>query len=138
MRSAGIRRIPDAFRAENNQNGVFNEAGAFWLCNWVANMVYPRWSALVGDLVAVREELETGFLGKQAEIEEKTASLTPQEREAYLEKVTFSCVDTMMLRWKQLAHTLIVKYNDEPGSWDQPFYDAIAEQTGERYLVPKQ
>ena len=135
---AGIRRIPDAFRAENNQNGVFNEAGAFWLCNWVANMVYPRWSALVGDLVAVREELETGFLGKQAEIEEKTASLTPQEREAYLEKVTFSCVDTMMLRWKQLAHTLIVKYNDEPGSWDQPFYDAIAEQTGERYLVPKQ
>ena len=43
-----------------------------------------------------------------------------------------------MERWKSLAHHLIVRYNDEPGSWDQPFYDAIARDTGDRYLVPDQ
>ena len=42
----------------------------------------------------------------------------------------------MMTRWKALAHQLIVKYNDQPGSWDQPFYDAVVRETGDRYLIP--
>ena len=108
------------------------------MCNWVANMVYPRWSALVGDLVSAREELETVFLTGQPDIEAEAKSLTPEERVAYLEGKTYAFTEQMMMRWKTLAHHLIVKYNDQPGSWDQPFYDAVVRDTGTRYLVPGQ
>ena len=135
---ASLQNIPEAFRAEHNRNGVFDEKGAFWLCNWVANMVYPRWSALSGEMIAAREELEAQFQGMQAQVEEKALALTPEERVRYLESVTLSCTEKMMDRWQNLAHTLIVKYNDQPGGWNQPFYDAVARETGNRYLVPGQ
>ena len=106
------------------------------MCNWVANMVYPRWSAMSGDLVAARQELEAEFQGMQADVEKTAAALTPEERAAYLQGVSFACTEKMMTRWKALAHQLIVKYNDQPGSWDQPFYDAVVRETGDRYLVP--
>ena len=133
-----LRSVPDAFQGRYNRNGVFDERGAFWLCNWVANMVYPRWSALVGDLVSAREELETVFQNGQPGIEAEVKSLTPEERVAYLEGKTFAFTEQMMSRWKTLAHHLIVKYNDQPGAWDQPFYDAVVRDTGTRYLVPGQ
>ena len=131
-----LREIPEAFQAEHNRNGEFDERGAFWMCNWVANMVYPRWSAMSGDLVAARQELEAEFQGMQADVEKTAAALTPEERAAYLKGVSFACTEKMMTRWKALAHQLIVKYNDQPGSWDQPFYDAVVRETGDRYLVP--
>ena len=108
------------------------------MLNWVANMVYPRWSALSGDMIAAREELESDFQGAQPDVEAAVASLTPEERIAFLEGKTFAWTEQMMARWKTLAHHLIVKYNDQPGAWDQPFYDAIARDTGTRYLVPGQ
>ena len=101
-------------------------------------MVYPRWSALSGDMIAAREELENEFQGAQPAVEADVADLTPEERVAFLEGKTFAWTEQMMARWKTLAHHLIVQYNDQPGSWDQPFYDAIVRDTGTRYLVPGQ
>ena len=89
-------------------------------------------------MIAAREELEAQFQGMQAQVEEKALALTPEERVRYLESVTFSCTEKMMDRWQNLAHTLIVKYNDQPGGWNQSFYDAVARETGNRYLVPGQ
>ena len=133
-----MRSVPDAFQARYNRNGVFDERGAFWLCNWVANMVYPRWSALIGDLVSAREELENAFQSAQSGIEAEVQALTPEDRVTYLEGKTCAFTDQMTARWKTLAYHLIVKYNDQPGSWDQPFYDAVVRDTGTRYLVPGQ
>ena len=135
---ACTRDIPEAFQALHNRNGIFDERGAFWLCNWVANMVYPRWSALAGDMKEARRELEDAFLADQPGVEEEAAGLTHEERIDFLQGKTFAYTERMMERWKSLAHHLIVRYNDEPGSWDQPFYDAIARDTGDRYLVPGQ
>ena len=135
---ACLQHIPEAFQAGHNRNGQFDEKGAFWLCNWVANMVYPRWSALSGELILARTELDKAFHDMQEHVEKKALELTRDDRVAYLESVTSDCVEVMMARWKILAHTLIVKYNDQPGAWDQPFYDAIAGETGDRYLVPRQ
>ena len=131
-----LRSVPDAFQARYNRNGVFDERGAFWMCNWVANMVYPRWSALSGDMIAAREELENAFQSEQPEIEKAVQALAPEDRMAFLEGKTFAWTEQMMARWKALAHHLIVKYNDQPGAWDQPFYDAVVRDTGDRYLVP--
>ena len=41
----GIDRIPDPFRRENNDIREFSTESAFWMNNFVANMVYPRYSA---------------------------------------------------------------------------------------------
>jgi hypothetical protein len=101
-------------------------------------MVYPRWSALSGDWIQARQELEEAFLQEQAQVEKQAAELCREERVAFLQGKTFGYVDRMMSRWKTLAHQLIVKYNDQPGAWDQPFYDAVARETGDRYLVPGQ
>ena len=134
---AGVTEIPEAFKAVHNQDKLYDEAGAFWLCNWVSNMVYPRWSAMIGDLVSAREEMESYFAGEQAAVEADAAALTPTERTAFLNGKTAEYTEAMMARWRRLSRELIVKYNDQPGAWDQPFYDAIARDTGTRYIVPE-
>ena len=129
--------IPAAFAAENNKNGVFNEKGAFWLCNFVANMVYPRYSAMIGDLRSARQELEDFFASEQDEVVSKVSAMTPGERVSYLNGKTAEYTDMMMKRWDRLWRELAVKYNDQPGGYDQSFYDAIVKATGDRYKVPE-
>ena len=129
--------IPAAFAEENNMNGVFNEKGAYWMCNFVSNMVYPRYSAMIGDLVAARKELEDHYASEQEELTKAALGMTPADRVAFLTRKTFSYTDIMMKRWDRLARELIVKYNDQPGDYDQRFYDAIVRATGERYRVPE-
>ena len=71
-------------------------------------------------------------------MEEATVAMTPAEREAFLNGKTKAYTEKMMTRWSRLARELIAKYNDQPGTYDQPFWDAVARDTGERYLVPGQ
>jgi dipeptidase len=131
----GVTRIPEAFDAQHNQNGIFDEAGAYWLCNWVSNMVYPRYSALMPPLLEARSELEAFFAADQATVEAEASALTPGERTAYLNARTAAYTEKMMNRWSRLARELIVKFNDQPGTYDQPFWDAVARDTGDRYLM---
>ena len=132
----GTTEIPAAFAAEHNRDGHFDEEGAYWLCNWVSNMVYPRYGAMIGDVVAAREELETAFLSEQSIVEKEVAAMKPAERTAYLNGRTDDYTRRMMSRWSRLARELIVRYNDQPGTWTQTFWDAVARDTGDRYLVP--
>ena len=132
----GTTEIPAAFAAEHNRDGHFDEEGAYWLCNWVSNMVYPRYGAMISDVVAAREELETAFLSEQSTVEKEVAALKPAERSAYLNGRTDDYTRRMMSRWSRLARELIVRYNDQPGTWSQTFWDAVARDTGDRYLVP--
>lgn len=133
----GEREIPAAFAEENNRNGVFNENGAYWMCNFVSNMVYPRYSAMAGDLIAARDELEDFYASEQEEVVGNAVGMTPSDRVAYLTSKTAAYTDMMMRRWDRLARELIVKYNDQPGGYDQQFNDAIVRDTGERYRIPE-
>ena len=130
------RDIPVPFREENNLNGVFNEKGAYWFCNMVSNFVYPRYSALIGDLRSAQRELEDFYSSEQDGIAERAKNMTPSDRVAFLSAKTGEYAEKMMTRWNQLWKQLIVKYNDQPGGYEQRFYDAIVKATGERYKVP--
>ena len=146
----GINRIPEPFRRENNNILEFSFDSAFWMCNWVANMVYPRWSAMYPDLLEAQTELEDYYEADQAEVEEHAAGLTPGELSDYLTGKTIAYADRMMQRWDKLAKLLIVKHNDQimrpskdggviPGRHTSPAYspvfvDAVLEATGERYV----
>ena len=146
----GINRIPDPFRRENNSITEFSFDSAFWMCNWVANMVYPRYSAMIGDLQEAQKELEDFYEADQAQVEERAASLTAGELTDFLTAKTIGYTDKMMKRWDKLAKLLIVKHNDQimrpskdgeivPGRHTSPAYapafiDAVKEKTGERYV----
>ena len=130
-------QVPDAFAEKNNLNGVFNEKGAFWFCNMVSNMVYPRYSALIGDLREAQAELEDHYASEQEEVARAASEMTPGERISYLNRKTAEYTELMMQRWNRLWRELVVKYNDQPGGYDQRFYDAIVKATGDRYLIPE-
>lgn len=148
----GINRIPDPFRAENNKITEFSFDSAFWMNNWVANMVYPRWSAMIGDLQEAQKELEDFYEKDQADVEAKAAEMTAGDLSDFLTAKTFAYTDKMMQRWDKLAKLLIVKHNDQimrpskdgeivPGRHSSPAYapafiDAVKAQTGDRYVKP--
>ena len=129
--------IPAAFREENNLNGVFNENGAYWFCNMVSNFIYPRYSALIGDLRTAQKELEDFFCSEQETIDSRAKEMTPSDRVSFLTAKTGEYVERMMSRWNNLWKELIVKYNDQPGGYGQRFYDAVARDTGDRYKIPE-
>ena len=131
------RDIPTAFREENNLNGTFNEKGAYWMCNFVSNMIYPRYSAMIGSLREKQEMFEGLLFASQEELEKTAAKMTATDRPAFLSSVTTTYVEQMMSLWNDLAKEIIVKYNDQPGGYDQRFYDAVARDTGDRYKIPE-
>ena len=147
-----ITQVPDPFRPENNPRSEFSFESAFWMNNWVANMVYPRYSMMIGDLRKAQRELESYFMENQDSVLAALGSLTPAERQSLLNRKSIDYADRMMKRWDRLAKHLIVKYNDHvvkrenddgtfqrwghdtPG-YDQQFIDAIPAATGERYRL---
>ena len=148
----GIDRIPDPFRRENNDIREFSTESAFWMNNFVANMVYPRYSAMIGDLREAQSELEDFYAEDQKTVEAEAPKLTAAERTEYLTRKTLDYTDMMMKRWDKLAKLLIVKHNDQvmqpsengvvvAGRRTSPAYapafiDAVKSETGDRYVKP--
>ncbi|MBP5548393.1 MAG: C69 family dipeptidase [Bacteroidales bacterium] len=149
-----ITQVPDPFRPENNPRTEFSFESAFWMNNWVANMVYPRYSMMVGDLREAQRELEDYYYSDQDSVLLAIQNMTPADRSDYLNRKSISYAERMMKRWDKLAKYLIVKYNDQvvrrtdengnflrwgydaPG-YSQPFIDAIVPATGDRYRLKK-
>ena len=147
-----ITQIPDAFRPENNLRNEFSDKSAFWMNNWVANMIYPRYSMMIGDLRKAQKELEDYYIADQDSVLVAIKEMMPTDRQSYLNRKSLAYTDMMMQRWDKLAKTLIVKYNDQivkrvdekgeftrwghdtPG-YDQQFIDAIGKATGDRYKL---
>ena len=147
-----ITQVPDPFRPENNPRNEFSFESAFWMNNWVANMVYPRYSMMIGDLRQAQRELEDYYFADQDSVEAAVANMTPSDRRDYLNKKSIAYAERMMSRWDRLAKYLIVKYNDQvvrkvddngnflrwgydtPG-YDQQFINAFPAATGDRYRL---
>ena len=109
-------RIPNCLNTPGADAIHFSMDNAFWVCNWVSNMVYPRYAQMFVSLEAVRDSLDNSWLANQAAVEAKAAELmTQQGSEAAVKYLNdYSCQkgDEMIARWRQLATYLIVKYND--------------------------
>lgn len=141
-----------------NTNGAdavtFSSDNAFWLCNMVSNMVYPRYSQLFPELKAVRDSLETSYFANQTSIEKQAADLYKTDKAAALKLLnnySNTKADEMLASWKRLATRIIVKYNDmavkkeKDGkllqSVTRPGYPAsfgrkLVKETGDWYAVP--
>ena len=147
-----ITQVPDAFRQENNPRNEFSFESAFWMNNWVANMVYPRYSMMIGDLRIAQKELEDYYFADQDSVLLAIKDLQPADRQSYLNRKSIDYTSRMMQRWDKLAKYLIVKYNDQiirrtdengeflrwgydTKGYDQQFIDAVGTATGDRYKL---
>lgn len=156
-------RVPECYDKDTADGVTFSWKSAFWVCNWVANMTYPRYAQLFPSVEAVRDELEAHYATEQAKVEAEAARLyaeSPTKAIAYLTDYTVQCAQDMLNRWRQLGEYLIVKYNDQtvkpeangkflrtpdglgqrperPG-FPEKYKEILIRETGDKYLVPEQ
>ncbi len=145
---------PACYNTKGADAVTFSSDNAFWLCNMVSNMVYPRYSQLFPELKAVRDSLETSYFANQTSIEKQAADLYQTDKAAALKLLnnySNTKADGMLVSWKRLATRIIVKYNDmavkkeKDGkllqSVTRPGYPAsfgrkLVKETGDWYAVP--
>lgn len=153
-------RQPECYNTPGADAVTFSDKNAFWVCNWVSNMVYPRYSAMFPALQAVRDSLEQSYFKEVPAVDLKAQQLlASSEKQAidYLTAYTCQKGDEMISRWRQLAIYLIVKFNDmaekkevngrfettpegvskvsRPG-YPEATARKLVEQTGDRYAMP--
>lgn len=154
---------PECYNTKGADAVTFSMKNAFWVCNWVSNMVYPRYSLMFGSLKSVRDSLETSYFSAQAEIERKAMVLydeNPSLAIDFLTDYSINKAQQMIDRWRQLGTYLIVKYNDmaikpdEDGRFirtetglgatvERPGFPEnvareIVKSSGDRYAVPEE
>jgi len=145
---------PACYNTKGADAVTFSSDNAFWLCNMVSNMVYPRYSQLFPELKAVRDSLETSYFANQTSIEKQAADLYKTDKAAALKLLnnySNTKADEMLVSWKHLATRIIVKYNDmavkkeKDGkllqSVTRPGYPAsfgrkLVKETGDWYAIP--
>lgn len=106
---------PECYNTPGADAVTFSDKNAYWVCNWVSNMVYPRYSQMFPSLKEVRDSLEKSYFEMQPSVEEKAKGLYSSDKAAalkYLNEYSNNQAQQMLARWKQLAIYLIVKYND--------------------------
>ncbi len=154
-----MTQAPECYDKNTADAFHFSTRSAYWVENWVSNMVYLRYNLLFPELQKVRDRLEKDYNSLQDEVESKAASMEKEEAIKYLSAYSHRVAGSMMDEWNQLAQLIIVKYNDmavkrtdengqyekTPGGNPRPvlrpgyperFKREIIKQTGVRYQVP--
>ncbi|MCD8289411.1 MAG: C69 family dipeptidase [Prevotella sp.] len=154
---------PKCFNDPVADDVTFSDGSAFWVSNWVSNMVYPRYSQMFGAVEKERDRLDSLYAARQAEIETEALRLYKENADAavaYLTDYSNGLGDDFMDTWHRLARYLIVKYNDmvekpEDGNgflrtqygagesvvrtgYPERTARRIAESTGGKFLMPEE
>jgi len=152
--------VPHAYAPNGADYITFSWESAFWMYNWVANMIYPRYDLMIDDLRSVQSALENEFDESQDAIEEvalKLHAADPEKAKSFLKDYTHLTAQKAFESWKKLGEFLIVKYNDgivqktkngqfmrdeygQPASVLRPgytkeFLEEYIKKTGDRYKV---
>ena len=153
---------PECYNTPGADAVTFSMKNAYWVCNWVSNMVYPRYSMMFPSLKTVRDSLEASYFANQAAVEVKAKELYKDNKDAaikYLNDYSNQKAQQMLARWRQLAFYLIVKYNDmtvkpeadgkftrtkegigatvERPGYPEAFKEKLVKETGDKFEVPQ-
>ena len=157
---SGHNVVPHEMAQGNGDLLNFSWTSAFWIHNWVSNMVYTRYSDMSEDMKKVQSKLESSFASQQPQIEEKANELYMQSKDGsvqFLTEYTNNLVKEGMDEWRKLGEYLMVKYIDgvikpevngefKRNQYGQPanpirpgysneYYQKIIDQTGDKYKV---
>lgn len=157
-------RIPKCYQENGLDLATFSMESSFWVYNWVSNMVYPRYSLMIGDLKKVQKNLEDQFAATQSAIETQALAYYQKDHKQavdFLTNYTGQMASATHDTWRKLGNYLIVKYNDmvvqptdstghfkynkqgrpaapvRPG-YAESFLKEYVKATGDRYLVPQE
>lgn len=153
---------PECYNTPGADAVTFSMKNAYWVCNWVSNMVYPRYSMMFPSLKTVRDSLEASYFANQAAVEAKAKELYKDNKDAaikYLNDYSNQKAQQMLARWRQLAFYLIVKYNDmtvkpeadgkftrtkegigatvERPGYPEAVKEKLVKETGDKFEVPQ-
>lgn len=153
---------PECYNTPGADAVTFSMKNAYWVCNWVSNMVYPRYSMMFPSLKTVSDSLEASYFANQAAVEAKAKELYKDNKDAaikYLNDYSNQKAQQMLARWRQLAFYLIVKYNDmtvkpeadgkftrtkegigatvERPGYPEAFKEKLVKETGDKFEVPQ-
>jgi dipeptidase len=153
---------PECYNTPGADDVTFSDKNAFWVCNWVSNMVYPRYSMLFPTLKQVRDSLENSYFKDQKQVEANALQLykkSSEEAVKYLNSYSNDKAQSMLSDWKKMAYYMIVKYNDmvvkpeengafkmtkegiaaptiRPG-FSKSYFREVIKQTGDKFAVPE-
>ncbi len=118
-----VREVPSCYTLKYGNAVKFSLKSAFWVQNWVSNMVYPRYSQVYPDVKRVIDELHQKHFSAQNNIETTAQDLyktNPENTIAFLTKYSNRMAEEMMTRWVELGWYLVVKHNDMVEKVDTP------------------
>lgn len=154
--------VPDCYKECYADPVEFSWKSSFWVFNWVANMIYPKYSMVIEDMRGVQSALETKYYAQSKEAEEQALAVidaSPKYAVKILTELTCNSAEDALAEWKKFGEKIIVKYNDfvvkeekngkilrgktglagkivRPG-YPEDYRRAIVEQTKDKYLMPQ-
>ena len=156
----GNTTVPESMKVGNGDLLSFTWDAAFWIHNWVSNMVYDRYSDKIVHVNELQDKLESRFETQQTETEKVALAMYNNSKTdaiAYLNDYSNTNVKDGISQWRKLGEYLMVKYVDgvvkkeengefmrnahgNPASPSRPgypneHYRKVIEQTGDKYKV---
>ena len=151
-------KVPASYAQGEGYCVTFSWNSAFWIYNWVADMIRPRSSLMIDDMRTVQNSLEDMYANAQSGVESTALKLyqeDPAKAKAFLTDYTSMTAQTAVESWKKLGEFLVVRYNDgavkrvqngklvrpatgntspldRPG-YTQEFLKELVKATGDRY-----
>ena len=150
-----ITEIPECYAVGNGNLYDFSWTSAFWIHNWVANMVYNKYNYMYADVQKVQKELESKFIDQQSEIEKEAGVLykkSPTDAISFLTNYSDSEAQYAFDRWKKLGEFLTIKYMDgivrkenngefvkgggtQRVGYSKQYYKEVAKESGDHYKM---
>ena len=150
-----MAEIPESFREGNGSMSEWSETSAFWTFNQMSNWAYTKYDYIHPEIRKAQRELETKYVEKMVpELDERVSTIKGHDGQV-LEMTRFSCntANELCAVWKNLYHTLFMKYMDgnlntaqpvKPGSkytpiksehpkYSDEYYRILIEKTGDKY-----
>ena len=150
-----MTQIPESYREGNGSMSQWSETSAFWTFNQMSNWAYTKYNYIHPEIRAFQRGYETKCVESLVpELDKRVATI--KGREAQIQELTkFSCSmgNDLCVAWKNLYHTLFMKYMDgnlntpvenKPGhkytpiksehpKYSDEYYRILIEKTGDKY-----
>ena len=129
---------------------AFSWDSAWWVFNFVSNYALLRYDAMITDVRAVQDDLESTLMTLQPAVERAAVALHAQDPDLaarYLTDHSLQQTENVVRRWRELGEDLLTRYNDGyvkdadgrpqevgyPASW----YRHVVDQQPQRFLLPE-
>lgn len=111
----GISKVPLTYAKGNGSMIKWSDNAAFWVFNQVSNLAYTRYNVIHPEIHKLQQELETKFMQRTAEIDNKAKDIYSKNKDKAVEFLTdysTKTADSVVYLWKDFYTYLFMKYKD--------------------------